>query len=304
MSIELCTCVDGIPSLGSPHCAKLIKTMYRPDFTNFLKSDGTNNTIDLTGNPDLNSTYWSGKVTTTTNPLRPSQVIHDAATERAAAKYQEFDNGAFKRRLETGIRTVKCVLVDVPPSLVDYYLAMNCDDVGFYFADMASNYVGIKYAYNVLRPIRVAKGSIDALYVGEERGKAGMIMLSWDWDESECDSQLQMIQSSDFDQYDIKQLQPLVQVELQPHLVATSTTVKVAANTNQGSMTSPLLVLLLVAGDFILTNTTTGLVIAKTLTEILGKYVLTYVAQTAGDRMTLSCTKTGYTFFTYKFTAL
>jgi len=118
-------------------------------------------------------------------------------------------------------------------------------------------------------------------------------------------SKLKMISPDSFTNYDIKSLMGLVQVQIKAFASATSTSVKVVLDTDQGAITDLILVEGLAAGDFTLYNISDAASVSITsVSETLGQYTIVYSAQTAGDKMRMTAEKDGYKILDYYYLAV
>ena len=309
MGCNIVDCGSGLRSLGIAGCPALFGRAYKFVFTQYFKADGTVNELSLATSPTLNSAYFAALLIQADKPWLPSPEILNYESEREADKFETFNNDTISLFVQQGKRTVKGVIAQVPANLSVALKQWNKTQVGVFIITDKGELVGMEGSgWMKLAPIKIELGSFGSV-LGVQTNTALNVqkaMIQFNYDVSECDANLKMIAASSFDAgYDIKQFNGLVQVDFKAHLVATATTVKVAADTNQGSVYSPILVEGLVVGDFVLTNLTTGLaVVLSGVTEIAGKYVGTHAAQTTGDDMKLTCTKAGYQFAPYLYNAI
>lgn len=302
---QLCDCESGLKHLGQANCPALFASAYKFVFTDYFKADGTVNELDLSSFACTKAAF-EAKVSTATNPWIPSPQVLNYDTERAEAKFESFDNDTVKEYVQDGERTVKGIWAKVPANLANILKGYNCNDVGFYIIDKYGNLIGIETGYQKLAPIRIQKGSFNSIMmppVGTAI-RVQQAMVSFSYDPSECDGKLKMLSSDDIVAgYDLKQLKGNIQVTFKTAGAGSSTTLVVAADTDQGSMKSPIMVTGLVASDFVIKNVTnSNATVSKTVAEVDGVYTFTFTAQTTGDVGKLTCTKAGYNFPTYEFT--
>lgn len=306
---NVCDCSGGIKSLGVASCPALFDAAYKFVFTPYFKSDGSINETSFAANPALNAAYFAAKIALTLDqPWYPSPEVMNFESERAEAKFESFNNDTVKLFVQNGERTVKGIWVNVPAKIADILNEWNCTQWGFYVITKAGELVGMEGStYKHLAPIKIQKGSFSSI-LQQKSNTAIMVqkaMVQFQYDISECDGNLKMIDAPSFATgYDIKQLNGLINVVQKPTTAITATTLSIAADTGQGDIYTPILVEGLVAGDFVISNLTAGTTVAKTLAETSGKYVLTFSAQTAGDYLKVTCTKSGYQFTIYYINAV
>ena len=304
----ICECGSPLRTLGSPSCAVTIGRSYMDVFVNTYNADGTLYELDLSASPTLNAAYFAALIAAgATNQWNVSPVIMNGESERADAKTESFNNDTVMEYVQNGMKSVKGVWVKSPANISNTLLGWNCSFISVFRITDLGQIVGLKGSgWQKIRPIKIQKGSFQSKLVEQSNTNINVqkTMFQFNWEAGDCDNELVTIEPASFASgYDIKSLKGLVQVDLEPHLVNTATTVKVAANTNQGSLLNPILVTGLVAGDFTVTNRTTGAAVTISgVTEISGKYVITYASQT-GNLLALTCTKTGYQFATYNYTS-
>lgn len=305
---ELCDCGTALRTLGTAACPALISPVYKWVFTPQFKADGTANELDLSADPTLNAAYFAAlQIASADKPWIVSPRVMNFENTRAEAKMETFNNDTEQSYVMDGMKVEKGIWRETPANLSDTIKGWNCTPMVAFAITQSGQLLGMEGSgYKKLRGIKISLGSFYSSLVQNNNVTIGIqkTMVQFTWDSSECDKNLKMIAPSSFAVgYDIKQLAGLIQVDFKPHLANTATTVKVAADTNQGYLTTPVLVTGLVVGDFVVTNRTTGVVITPSgLTEISGLYVITYASQT-GNLLSLACTKTGYQFATYNYTS-
>lgn len=301
---NICDCTNIAKSLGLVGCPALFDVAYKFVLTLYRKADGTVNEINLSADPTLNAAYFNALVAQSDQPWIPTPEVLNYDTEREDAKVETFNNDTVSVFVAQGRRTVKGVWIQVPANIADILQSYNCSEFGFYVITKAGELVGMEGSgWKKLAPIKIEKGSFKSKLMPKTNVAINVqkAMVEFAYDEGECDGNLKMIAASDIAAgYSLKQLAGLIQVQFKQVSAGSSTTLVIAADTNQGSIVSPSLVTGLVAGDFVLTNMTTGLAVAKTLAESAARvYTLTFLAQTTGDELKLTCSKTGYSFTIY-----
>ena len=305
---ELCDCGGTLRTLGTSSCPVQIGRDYKWIFMPTYKADGTVYELDLSSNPALNAAYFAALIAQgAAVQWNVSPVVMNSDAERADDKTETFNNDTEMEFVQQGMKTVKGIWTKLPANLANTIKGWNCSSVSCFIITDQGQLLGLKgSAWQIMRPIKIQTGSFVSKFVQQNNVTIGVqkAMVQFNWDAAECDSNLVTIEPASFASgYDIKSLNGLIQVDFIAHLANTATTVKVAANTNQGSLLNPVLVTGLIDTDFTVTNRTTGAnVVVTGATEIDGKYVITYTSQT-GNLLALTCSKTGYQFATYNYTS-
>ena len=300
---NVCDCGAGLKSLGVVGCPALFGRAYKYVFLPYFKEDGTINGLDLSSDPVLNEAYFTALLTQE-SPWLPSPQVLNGDSTREDDKFETFNNDTVSLFVQQGKRNVMGIFAQIPANVSDTVKSYNCTQMGMYVITESGQLIGMEGdGWKVLNPIKIEKGSFGAIFKPQSNTSLNVQQtgIKFNYDISECDGNLKMIASDDFTGYDIKQLSGLVQVEFKVFASASTTTLKVAADTNQGAITSPILVEGLVASDFVIKNVTDNSTVSKTVAESAGKYTFTFSAQTAGDEGLLTCTKDGYSFTPFKF---
>jgi len=304
---NICDCDGGLKSLGEAGCPALFGRAYKYVFTTYFKSDGTVNELDLSSNPTLNKAYFDALLRAN-DPWIPSPEVMNYNTEREDDKFEEFNNGTLSLFVQQGKRSVDGIWVNISANIAGIIKEYNCYNVGFYVITDLGQLIGMEGSgYKKLAPIKIEKGSFSSKLMMQTNVALTVqkAMVKFNYDVTMCDSKLKMISPDSFTNYDIKSLMGLVQVQIKAFASATSTSVKVVLDTDQGAITDPILVEGLAAGDFTLYNISDAASVSITsVSETLGQYTIVYSAQTAGDKMRMTAEKDGYKILDYYYLAV
>lgn len=277
-------------------------------FVHRVDSTGALNEIDLT--VDLDSTYFTARVNDPDPTKRwyPLAEMKNITDERGESLFESFADGS-KERINQGTRSMTGLITTrqfVSPQMLGKIQSFFGVDVAAFGVDKSKALVGkVGSSATKLAPVELESGSLDAKLVKTTDTTVQKIMVMWDYDQLEDDSQLRVVQASEMS-YDVSKLRGLIDVTGVASAIST-TGLTITLKTDAGTLINPIYVEGLVITDFVssvggatskVRNTTDGSDVAiATFSETApGVYALTFLAQTSGDVIVVKPKKNGFDF--------
>ena len=270
-------------------------------FVPLYDGDGNLNKITLTD--VLNAAYFTALVNQADKTKRwyPMPEMVNVTDVRGNSTIETFENMS-KVFIQQGVRDFKALFVQAPQQLLAALQSYRCDELGVYFVDICNNLIGTlgtdqdacdpSYLY----PIRVDQNSIDPIFVKMTDKLSQKIEINFSFHMDENDSDLRVITQEEAGT-NLTNLSGLLDIcadYASIHTTGVTATLKVVG---YGTPITPLTDKGLVAADFALYNVTDSasvtVVSAVETPANSGIYVITHAAQTIGDEMRLTPTKTG-----------
>jgi hypothetical protein len=297
---QVCACANGFSNSGTS-TTPLIKVAKKLIFVPLNDSEGNPNRITLSD--VLNQAYFLALVNQADKTKRwyPMPEMLNVDDKRAASTVETFENGS-KVFIQQGARDFKALLVNAPQQLVAALQSYRCDEIGVLQIDICNNMIGTLGTDQdacdpiYLYPIRLDEASIDPIFIKMTDKLSQKIELNFSYHMDENDADLRVI-TQDEAGYNLTNLSGLLQIcadYTDIHTTGVTATLKVEG---YGTPITPLTDKGLVAADFALYNVTNSAsVTISTAVETpaaSGIYVITHAAQTIGDEMRLTPTKTG-----------
>lgn len=298
-----CSCATGNPNLGQPGCIDSFSRDLRLIFMNIRATDGTFNQI-IAGDfvaDSLPEAFIVGKINDAdeSKQWNITEILKDPEPVRAEPITEEVDNvdnivtqGSLKY---TGIFYGGVG----SPQYAGKLNAMSCQSLGFLSVDVAGNIKG-KYVDDgtgtdtfVLRPRRVERNTLNALYNEPTKSTRQRVTLTFTVGQTERDGNLRFIPAAKIGT-DMTEVEGVKFVN-----ITTSNVIATAVDFNMVYDYGGAFGLLphkgVVDADVVLFNDTTSGVVAMTVVENDddGNYTGTFVAQTALDDMQLSSDQNG-----------
>lgn len=290
----VCNCNATLNNTGTPTCEPLMSVMKKIIIVPLFDDAGVENYIDLT--TTLNQAYFTARLNDSDPSQRwyPTPEIKNITSEKADSVFEEMED-ASKFFIRQGIRSFAGLMPKQSPAFLGKLEGFRCRQIGVYIIDKDGNLIGSFTETGKLFPIRVDESSWNPTLVFGTDTTVQKIALGFDFHVDENDSDLRMITATDISPVNLNSISGLLDVNAA--YSAPSTTSFVAELTlDYGSIINPLVVKGWVAGDFSLYNVTDSLAVTiLTVTESpSGTYTFTFAAQTSGDSLRLSATKSGY----------
>ena len=297
---ELCSCDTGILNHGQPKCVDSFARDARLIFVQYQNDAGEVNSItqaDFTSG--LDQSYLDGKFNGSVDQrwyLTPT--VNNVVGERAESVKQDIDGIPFNVR--QGIRMYDGTFYGTVAATqyVNVLKSMSCQNIGMFIVDVAGNIIGMNNdVTGDLDPIKVQRNTLDVIYKFPSSSEVQQIQLMFAYEENEQDGDLRYIKASDISA-DMLTQSSMSTVVLGAASAISTTGFTTAITYTYGAQFANLPYEGAVAGDFTLLDNA-GLTIAITsVTEgPSGTYVFVIPAQTPGDVLTLSYSKTTGTGF-------
>lgn len=285
MAID-CTCNNTLRNLGSPDCPPVFqiakKFMFVPRF-------GSNGSVNKILKTDL--AVLANLPLEAANPLDryfPTAEVENVEDLRDEPVRQEFNSGK-SIVVRDGFRTNTAFIPLGSTQELGAYKSYGCAEFGAFVVDGGGNVIYYEdpsdpdYAY----PILVDSDTYHAMLVKATDAEVQMVMLSWQWRQSQKDQNLRFIEATELD-YDVEDLNGLFDAD------AVFSNISVTGFTMTITTQFGVPVQNLVAADFESWDTGTPDAIYNvtqdaditplTITESsAGVYDITFAAQTAAD---------------------
>jgi hypothetical protein len=292
--MNVCDCDETLGNTGIPGCNPIEKSTVKLIIVPTYDSTGTRNSMTIA--TLFTPTLLSNNINDTDLTQRwfPTPKFNNVGGERAESKFAT-DAFGRKEKLIQGVRTFTGEFWGQAGVFLGQIQKANCNDFSAYKIDVNGSITGMisADADGKLYPIKMEKGSFDAIYMPETPEVKGMVKISFEFDNNEQDSLLRTISADDMTA-DLLNANGLIDVNsVITSITTTSFTAKLV--TKYGSVKNPVVDKYLLIGDFALYNVTdSAAVTIATMTESTpGTYVFTYTAQTSADVLRLTPTKTG-----------
>lgn len=292
----ICLCNVGLSNTGTPTCQPIASVARKLIVVPYYDSNGDVNSIEV-GVDTLNDAFFTAKINAAlaANRWFPLPLMKNVADERADSTFEEFGDGS-KFFIKDGVRTLSALFPNQSPELLSKISSMRCTEIGVFVIDANNAIIGSQTVDGFLYPIKVEQQTWSPVLVKTTDAGVQKIKLTFDFAVEEEDENIRMITSGEANMLALK---GLLDGYMTPSVI-TTTSFKATINTSFGDLQDPIKVQGLLAANFALYNITDSLsVTIITSTESpAGVYTITYVAQTSGDVLRLTPTKTGYDFST------
>lgn len=286
-----CNCENGLSNTGTPNCVPIQSVTSTMIMVPLMASDGTLNGIDL--NAPLPSFTALINEPDASKRWFPLPKFENVELPKADSQFEEASSGrmVFLRQGKRSF-TGELWAEDSSPTLLGKLQNNRCVDFGVYIIDVNGNLVGSEQG-GFLRPIPVDNPSFNPTYTFATDATVSKIMVAFDFNRLFDESTMYMITPTEAG-INFNDLTGLIDVNFL-NSVITSTSITFDAKLDYGTAINKILFKGAVSADFAMLNNTTALAVAVTSVENAdGNYTLSFVAQTAGDSLTLSIAKTGY----------
>ena len=292
-----CKCNVGLANTRLPNgCQHIGKVTERLIFTHYFDEDGAVKKLDLstfTGSQaDFDALTNAAAKTDRWFPIEKK--FENVETGRSESTFDEFDSG-LKFFVQRGIKSFAGLLPETANGLITFFNTAKCVDLGVYLVDSEGNIIGNGDEYGFLKPLRIARGTLDAMEVAAKDKNVQRIAVKFEFDEAEEDEDIMMVEAGEMTA-NVKTLRGLMDADGYFTSI-TDETFDVEIYTPYGTAKNRLLVTGLVIGDFTLLDNDGVPITITSVTESptkLGKYSFVYPTQTSGDKLKLTFEKTGY----------
>jgi len=292
-----CKCNVGLANTRLPNgCQHIGKVTERLIFTHYFDADGDVNKIDLSTFSGTQAEFdaLTGATLKTDRWFPIEKKFENVETGRGESTFDEFDSG-LKFFVQRGIKSFAGLLPETANGLVTFFNTAKCVDLGVYLVDSEGNLIGNGDEYGYLKPLRIARGTLDAMEVAAKDKNVQRVAVKFEFDETEEDENIFMVEAAEMTA-NIKTLRGLMDAD--GHFTSITTTgFVVEVFTPYGTAKNRLLVPGLVKADFVLKKGDGTTITITSVTEsgvTLGKYTFVIPSQTSGDKLKLTFTKAGY----------
>lgn len=302
--MSLCTCNENVKNFGQPNCVGILERPQKLAFTYRLADDGTLNKI--TTSDTLDDTFFGGLINESdlSKRIYPSPVINQVKDARA--EFNTFELDGFNIVTSQGVRTMAFTVVDgASPQIAAAFNSMGCRDMAFYTWSINDQIGGNGSVAGELRPFRIKKGTMRALYNPPSKvdETPAMVMVQFDLSDLEKDEDIAYINygtGANDVQVNITDYTGLIDVVMGAATNKTTTGFKVPIDLIYGSQLDKDPFQGAVAADFSLAEVspTPGAISITSVTEgtgaNVGIYTFVIPTQTSADVLRLTFSKTGY----------
>lgn len=296
---KICACNVGLSNTGTPTCQPIASVARKLIVVPYYKADGTVNGIDVVADT-LDDAFFSGKINgVITDRWFPTPLMKNVVDERGEAIFEEFDDGS-KLFIRDGIRAFNALVPNQGPEYLNQIDTIRCNEVGIFAIDANNNIIGSQTVAGKLYPIKIDAQTWAPNLVKATDSTVQKVALSFEFDLSEKDENIRMITDANISA-NMLALKGLLDGVLSVSSI-TTTGFTATVNTKFGDLKDPVKVQGLVLADFTLEEVTPtpGPIAITSVTESApGVYDFVFPAQTTGDLLKLTATKTGFDFSTF-----
>lgn len=291
---DSCNCGTGLGNTGLASCLAELKEVVSLIAVQTYKEDGTFNRIATS--QTINEAFVTALINSADTSERwyPLANLENIGGERADSVFNT-SNAGTKKFVKKGVRNFTAEVWSGGVALLNKIEGNRCVEFSVYQVDADGKLVGLNKGDGYIYPIRVQKSTFDAKYMANNGADAEKIMISFDWDKREKDSELDYFTTAtDIDLTDVRGL-----IDIYSTISSISTTSFKAKLTNSfGAVNDRGVLKGLVAGDFALYNVTdsSAVTILTAVESPDGTYTFTFSSQTSADVLRLTPTKDGYDF--------
>ena len=290
--MALCACNSGGGNTGRPSCYEVFGTAKKLIFVEYLKPDGSVNSVDVSAlsGGKLDQTFLDAR-TKDVNPRTrwyPTPPLFTVEDVRADDINEEIDTTTVIF-IEEGVRTFEAFTLKGDPVFVGAMNAWKCISAGVFAIDNDGNLQGSETVDDFLYPVRLQPESLSASLVkaSTANSTSAKTRISFAVSNLEDDANLKMIEAVDITA-DLKNAEGLIDVVAETPTAISTTGFTVQLNTIYGGMTNPIPAEGMETADFsgVEISPTPGAITISSVTEsvsIPGLYTFVIVAETSGD---------------------
>lgn len=294
MGQVICSCENpAFPRLGRPNCVIEMRAVAFAIFVPRFKADGTRNTIDLSSatlGADIQGLIAASNAIL--ERLYPTPRFENVTFERTETVYETAPS---TRKVKIpgvgGVRTFKAETwsKDAVHQILRELKSVGCSDIDVYLGTVDGNLWGIidDITTAEMRGYEMATETFDAFKEYATDTTTQKIMISWDFDNAECEENAYAITAEEMiatGGVKSTSLDPLIGATTTA-VALTTTTAQVDVKTGFGSGAAAGSVVGLLTANFVANNLTTPGVVAVTSVPGAedGEYILTFAAQATND---------------------
>jgi hypothetical protein len=289
------SCSTNYVDLGKPGCPSKMAVAKRLVYVPEFAADGTRNKISLADAKTLSNWVAKFDATNTKDRFYPIVELDNITNERAEPEFETLDSG---RLIETrkGVRNFIGHAIQQGPIYLSQLESWENVKFGVYIIDKDDNIIYKKCEGDTdLYPITVDEGSYYNRFMTPTYSTSEKIEINFNFRQLEKDSELRVLPKSELD----SGFSPLADFFALLDVTGVASSISTTGFTM--TLTDPYgdAVEDLVSGDFALAEVspTPGSVTISSVTESsAGVYDFTFSAETSGDVLALTPTKSGYDF--------
>ena len=308
---EICSCTSGITNFGQPPCVDSFSPDARLVFVQYYDNLGAVNSIKSTDT--LDASFFEEKINIGTEDFGGdisqrwylTETINSVEGERAESVKQEVDGISFN--VKQGLRSYSGTFYGgiASPKYVGALRSLGCLQMGYFIIDTNGAIIGMEYVNEDgtidLRPIKMQRNTLDAIYKKPSKTEVQSIMLSFMVEENEKDENLSYIPSDSLGA-DTLMLRSLATVNGAVTTPSTTGFVLTTTFDYGTAFTKQPFVGLTDTELYVYNVTNSSSVTLTSLTEGAdGVYTAVMPAQASSDNLTLYIAKLGYDMPTISF---
>jgi hypothetical protein len=302
--MPICDCSTATwGNTGNPNCTVMEGVTRGIVIVPMYDSTGAANKI--ANGATLNKAYFDA-LTNNTDPTKrwyPIQDLESVEDVRAEAQFYTGTSG-LKYKIKDGVRSFKAMIMKKSFVFLGQLEKLACNEIGIYRIDSNDNAIGTTDGIDMY-PTKLSRETFDSLKVFAKDDTLAHIMIQFDFDESEQDSNLRILESS-VAGIKFTNLNGLVDVNVATSGVSNTGVILTLTHDYGTFGSSSNKVTDWLPADFKFENVTTGLAITgATVTETSdGVYVVIFPSQTDADviRVSKAGTKLGFDLISTTFT--
>jgi len=284
-----CTCNVSLSNTGRPNCFPVEGVAFKLILTAMEQADGTANEIDLV-NDTLDASYITSALNNASDDARwfPVGNFKNVAIERADPVTQEFEDGSIFK-IRDGVKSFTGIIPKQTADTKRKLDSWGCTTFGCYIVTKDGQLIGDGGTADKLKPIKIEAGSFDIRHVHTTDTTVPQTQVNFQWVTEFDDSDLRMLESSDWTSGDITTIEGLVDlfgdIQASPAATATSLTIDITTDYGSPKNRSGIGGLDLVT-DFEIVGNSSGATAIATSTEdasVEGRYAITFTTLTGED---------------------
>ena len=287
--MKTCACNESLGNTGEPGCQPIFKVTKKLILVNTFDSTGAENSLTVSGGLTQNALDALINQADPTKRWYPLPLLENVTGERSATSYETAPSGR-KAFVKQGTRSFSAEIWEESSVYKNQLDAIRCNDVSIFMVDVIGNLRGtIHNNENAkLYPIKIDNNSFDAVLMFGSDTVNEKLVISFDFDQTEDDSDLRLIANADME---ASLINASGLIDIQSTISSITTTGFVAKLKQKfGSLANLVVDSGLVVGDFALYNVTdsANVTITSATESPKGTYTFVYSAQTSGDVLRLT----------------
>lgn len=298
--METCNCNAGLNNTGNSNCPNIQDVAYHLILMAYQANDGTINSISTSDfvAGELPASFVTGKLNESDASKRwfPIREVRNVEDVRGDSTFETLNDGT-NLFVQQGVRQFTAIIVKSSAQYLKKIENVRCVNVAAFIVDKSGNLIGDDSVAGELRPILIDNETWDPRMVWATDTTVQKVNLTFSWDITVQDSDVNMIKSSQM-LYKMLDVRGLLDVDGQNVANVSTTGFDIELISDFGAFNDPEKVTGLTVADMELYNETTLSTVALTTFDEdpanPGSYTATFPAQTSLNELQLRITADGY----------